>query len=320
MIQRFLPIALLGVAAISNTGCNSNSFKKVNGIEYQIVNDKPGKNAKMGDIIEVNIVAKCDTYELGNSWKQGQLMTRRVEEVKQRGDLGAIFPLLSVGDSAVVRLSCDTLLKNAPKDQTQFPPWLKKGKFIDIRMSVASIQTMEEYQGKMKKMQDSMMAVMKAKADAQMPVDDKLLQEYFTKNNLKPTKTASGMYYMITKPGTGDNIKAGQNVTMNYTGKTMDGKPFDSNTDPQFKHVEPFSFVVGSGQVIKGWDEGVQLLKKGSKGMFFIPSPLGYGPNGTPELPANSILIFDVEVTNVKNAEAPPAQAGGPDQAPPATK
>jgi FKBP-type peptidyl-prolyl cis-trans isomerase len=88
---------------------------------------------------------------------------------------------------------------------------------------------------------------------------------------------------------------------MNYTGKLMDGTKFDSNQDSTFHHMEPFTFPIGVGQVIPGWDEGVMLLNKGAKATLFIPSGLAYGEHPpTPAIPANSILVFDVEVVSYK--------------------
>src|SRR5690606_5379895 len=123
----------------------------------------------------------------------------------------------------------------------------------------------------------------------QVGIDDKKLQEYFAQNNINAQKTESGLYYVIEKEGSGPTASAGQDVTVNYTGKTMDGKTFDSNVDPQFQHVEPFTFKLGQGQVIRGWDEGVALLKKGSKAKLYIPSPLAYGTQDrSPSIPPNS--------------------------------
>jgi FKBP-type peptidyl-prolyl cis-trans isomerase FkpA len=140
-----------------------------------------------------------------------------------------------------------------------------------------------------------------AVAQDQMSIDDKMLTDYFAKNNIKATKTASGLYYVISKPGQGSNVKAGQNATVNYTGKLLDGSMFDSNVDPSKGHVQPFSFNVGMGQVIKGWDEGLQLMNKGSKGTLYIPSRLAYGERAMGNvIPANSILIFDVEVVSIQ--------------------
>jgi len=105
---------------------------------------------------------------------------------------------------------------------------------------------------------------------------------------------------VITTKGLGPNAKPGKKVTMNYTGKLLNGKMFDSNTDPAKGHVQPFTFTLGVGQVIKGWDEGVQQLKLGSKGTLFIPSGLGYGEHGAGgDIPPNAVLVFDVEVTGI---------------------
>jgi FKBP-type peptidyl-prolyl cis-trans isomerase len=131
-------------------------------------------------------------------------------------------------------------------------------------------------------------------------IDDKLIQDYLKKNNLKAEKTPSGLYYIMTVKGLGENAKPGKKVSMNYTGKTLDGKVFDSNTDTKFNHVQPFTFTLGQGMVIKGWDEGVQLLKLGGRATFIIPSGLAYGASGAgASIPPNAVLLFDVEVLGI---------------------
>lgn len=137
-------------------------------------------------------------------------------------------------------------------------------------------------------------------AQTQAEKDDAILQKYFAEHKIKATKTPSGLYYVINQKGSGDNAKAGQNVTVNYTGKLLDGKPFDSNVDPQFNHVQPFSFTLGNHQVISGWDEGIAHYNKGAKGTLYVPSTLGYGPQSRGPLPANAIMIFDVELVDAK--------------------
>jgi FKBP-type peptidyl-prolyl cis-trans isomerase len=143
------------------------------------------------------------------------------------------------------------------------------------------------------------------------------LQAYFAKNNIKAQKTASGLYYTIQRPGSGPDVAKGQTVSMKYTGKTLAGKAFDSNVDTSIGHhgTTPLTFKVGQGQMIPGVDEGVGLLKKGSKATLYLPSPLAYGTRGAgPDVGPNSILIFDVEITDVKTVadkpmgEAPPQQ------------
>ncbi len=137
------------------------------------------------------------------------------------------------------------------------------------------------------------------KIAAQKADDEKKLQAFFTKNHISPSKTPLGLYYTISKEGTGNKILAGETVSLNYTGKLLDWTVFDSNTDPALHHTDPLIFEVGKGMVIKGYDKGVQLLKRGSVATLYIPSGLAYGERTKPQIPANSILIFDVEVLDV---------------------
>ncbi len=109
--------------------------------------------------------------------------------------------------------------------------------------------------------------------------------------------TPSGLKYVVEKEGSGDiTPQTGQNVTVHYTGKLMDGKKFDSSYD----RGKPIDFPVGKGQVIKGWDEALLGMKKGEKRTLIIPSNLGYGPSGRGPIPPNATMIFDVELIDFK--------------------
>lgn len=94
--------------------------------------------------------------------------------------------------------------------------------------------------------------------------------------------------------------KNGDVLTMNYTGRLTSGTVFDSNVDPKFGHVEPFKFTLGAGQVIKGWDEGLVGMKVGEKKTLTIAPDKGYGAQAVGPIPANSNLIFDVEVVGIE--------------------
>jgi len=94
--------------------------------------------------------------------------------------------------------------------------------------------------------------------------------------------------------------KSGDTLSMNYTGRLTNGTVFDSNVDPKFGHVQPFEFKLGAGQVIKGWDEGLVGMKVGEKKTLTITPDKGYGAQAIGSIPANSTLIFDVELVAIK--------------------
>ena len=111
------------------------------------------------------------------------------------------------------------------------------------------------------------------------------------------TKTADGLQYWDIKVGTGPVAATGHTVKVHYTGWLTNGKKFDSSVDRN----EPFTFDLGAGNVIKGWDEGVAGMKVGGKRQLRIPPALGYGDRGAGGvIPANATLIFDVELLGVR--------------------
>jgi FKBP-type peptidyl-prolyl cis-trans isomerase len=113
----------------------------------------------------------------------------------------------------------------------------------------------------------------------------------------KVKTTESGLKYEILKEGKGAVAKAGQQVSVHYTGWLTDGTKFDSSVD----RGQPFQFTLGAGNVIKGWDEGVAGMKIGEKRKLTIPPDLGYGERGAGGvIPANATLIFDVELLGVQ--------------------
>jgi peptidyl-prolyl cis-trans isomerase A (cyclophilin A) len=110
-------------------------------------------------------------------------------------------------------------------------------------------------------------------------------------------KTTSGLEYIEVEAGTGEQAQAGKTVSVHYTGKFQDGKVFDTS----IPRGEPIEFQLGRGNVIKGWDEGIALMKVGGKAQLIIPPNLAYGERGAGGvIPPNSTLVFDVELVSVK--------------------
>lgn len=131
--------------------------------------------------------------------------------------------------------------------------------------------------------------------EEQLVQDDIIIQDFLEANNITPDdydKTNSGLYHIPITLGTGESPEVADSVVVEYTGRFLNGKRFDSS---QFSE-EPFTFIIGTGSVILGWEEALQLMKPGGVSRFIIPSYLAYGTNGRGEIPANTILDFEIEL------------------------
>src|SRR5436190_122608 len=137
----------------------------------------------------------------------------------------------------------------------------------------------------------------------------KFLEDNKKKADVK--NTASGRHYKVTKEGTGEKPKATDTVSVNYRGTLIDGTEFDSS----YKRGQPATFPLNG--VIKGWTEGLQLMKTGSKYQLFVPASLAYGERAvSPELGANATLIFEVELLEIKPPATPPPPGSAASQGP----
>lgn len=259
------------------------------GLEYKFIEDKPSKIAsKVGDQMEMHFKSTVGDSVLFDSrdMMREKPVLFNLQNPNFHGDVNEGLLMLTAGDKAVFRTPLDSIVKAG----NQLFPWMVKYDKMVYRVEVVSVKTPEQVQ----KERDSALLAMTA-------TDEKIIQDYLKAHSItNAEKTASGLYYIIHKQGTGENAKGGQQVTVNYTGRTTDDKTFDSNVDSAFHHVQPFSFQLGRGNVIKGWDEGVALMNKGAKATFYIPSRYAYGPQSpSPAIPENAVLVFDVEVTDI---------------------
>jgi len=121
--------------------------------------------------------------------------------------------------------------------------------------------------------------------------DDAAIQAYIASNNINATKDASGVYYQVITPGTGSYPKVSSIITVNYTGKLLNGTVFDSGSLSS----------VTLNTMIKGWQYGIPHINTGGRILLLIPSALGYGNSANGSIPANSVLIFTVDLTGFSN-------------------
>lgn len=129
----------------------------------------------------------------------------------------------------------------------------------------------------------------------QLDKDKNLIIDHAIANNLDLQQTPSGIFYMMTQAGDGGaHPNAQSRITAHYHGTLLNGEVFDSSVT----RGKPFSFSLGG--VIKGWKEAIPMLTKGGKGTFFIPSELAYGSRDRRKIPANSVLVFEIELVDFK--------------------
>ncbi len=299
---------------------NFNYKKLPSGLQYAFIADKPtSPKPEEGGQISLNMQSLCNNRILYSTAMQfkGKPGVYGVAKPAFKGDLIEAIMLMTPGDSVVCLVDAYDLFTNA---KSKMPDFIKKGDKVQYFIKLVSVKTkaavMKEQTAAFQKQMEQQMKKQKAEAAKLVIKDDKALQAYFKKKNITPVKTTSGMYYTIIEEGTGEKAMPNDTVVMNYTGYFMDGKKFDSNEDTAFKHVQPFTFVLGRGSVIKGWDEGIALLKQGGKATFYIPSGLAYGAQSRPGsaanpkgIPANSILLFDVQLAKVSHPVPPPPPA-----------
>jgi FKBP-type peptidyl-prolyl cis-trans isomerase FkpA len=285
-IQSFLLLAVVVVFA----SCSGSFQKTKSGLLYKIIADGKGAKVKPGSYIKFNIIVKQKDSVTYNSYGKIPAYTM-VDSVSRPYDLSEVFPKLKEGDSAVVVQLADSIAK---QQMGQMPPGLKKGDKITFTFRIVKVfNDLTAAQNDVQKEMDEMKA--REIADLEKYVKSKGI------NNA--VKTDKGVFVQIINPGTGAKPDSGKQVSIMYTGTTLDGKKFDSNIDTSFGHAEPLQFVIGQMGMIPGFEDAAKLLMKGGKAKAFIPSMLAYGMQGRPPMikPFES-LVFEMELIDITDA------------------
>lgn len=212
-----------------------------------------------------------------------------VDSITRPYDLSEVWTMLRKGDNVLVTQLMDTFIARVPG---AVPPEFKKGdkiitfvRVLDV-FATAELSKKDEEKEKAKWLQEEIATVRK----------------YLAAKNIISQRTPGGVFVEIINPGEGNPIVSGQKVLVNYTGLTFSGKKFDSNTDPSFGHPEPLPFTVGAGQMIKGFDESMLLMRKGTVARVYIPSLLAYGSRQvSADIKPYENLIFEITVLEVKD-------------------
>jgi FKBP-type peptidyl-prolyl cis-trans isomerase FkpA len=274
-------VLVLSVVFITLLSCDKFKTKTTaTGEKIQIHTEgKSGKKAKDGDLITFNLEIKTDKDSLlKSSYKEGAPYTIPLQKGAFKGSFENALYHIGEGDSTTVFVNADSLYKLMG---TPPPPFITKGSDLKFIVKINKIQSKADF--------DKEIANKKA-------AEPKNISDYVSKNLVGASPTADGIYIKVINPGTGPAMPSGKTAVVQYVGKFLDGKIFDQSDAQR----GPFEFVVGSQQVIPGWDKVLLTMKKGEKVTCVIPSALAYGEQGGGPIPPNSPLVFDITLVDIK--------------------
>jgi FKBP-type peptidyl-prolyl cis-trans isomerase FkpA len=306
------------IAATVFVACNKVNYKKAkSGLLYHIYPGK-GKDSliREGQFVKFEMVAKLEDSVLYSSYGKMPGYAKVMSGQGTAYSLLEILPLMRKGDSVVTIQLVDSLMKQ----NVQLPPAAKKGDRIMTTFRIIEVFTtdslaMADYNREMErdrprqlKEQEEEMAKMEKQRQEQQRLEDieleksgeiarelQDMEKYLKTKNITAQKTGKGTYVQILNPGTGEQAANGKYVNVKYTGSILaTDSVFQSNT---------YEFQLGKGAVIRGWDEGLLLLKEGGKANLYIPGFLAYGNNPPPQSPFKPFdaLKFEVELLNVSD-------------------
>lgn len=269
--------------------------KTKEGIHIALQTEGNGANPRNGDYVKLRYTGKLLNGKVFDASPEGEPFVFQVgyRQVVMGWDLA--MTRLKVGTKATIFVPA-LLAYGSSGVGESIPPDAP----LMYEVEILSIMTTADYDAYMRELENKERQFFEQKMAKQFEEDKKAIQKYIVENNLKGAqRTTSGVSYVITKQGKGALPKKNNEITLHYEGTLLNGNAFDNTKDKK-----PFVFTLGAGKVIAGLEEGLSMFPKGSEGYLLIPSKLGYG--ATPiqdekvDIPAHSVLVFKVQVVDIK--------------------
>jgi FKBP-type peptidyl-prolyl cis-trans isomerase len=235
---------------------------------------------QINDFMEVDMIYATEDTVMFDSRDLPKPMQLPMVASVHTGDIYEGLAMMNIGDSATFICNADSVLTKLFRFRS-IPPELDSVEVIYFHVKMKDIMSKDAMDAKRE-------AEMKRLSEEEAGLRDAYLSENYP--DAKPTE--SGLYFISQKKGKGKKPEVGQKVKVHYTGTFLNGEKFDSSVDRD----QPFEFTLGQGQVIKGWDEGIAMMRKGGKAVLVIPSDIAYGPQGRGSIPPSSTLVFEVEL------------------------
>lgn len=286
---------LLSLAAMMLIGCGGDFNKTDTGLYFKIIRENSGKRKASVDtdvmLLNLSYYTENDSLIFNSSERPEGFVYIPLLPPSYKGDIMEGLAMLHVGDSAIFKVMADSFLtKNAGIGML---PGVRKGSYLTFYVGVRDIknrqQLIDEQMGQRRINYEEMEKLRELE-----PIER---QQYLERNGITAKPTESGLIYVEELKGKGPKAQKDKRVYVHYAGYLLNGRKFDSS----YERGEPFDFILGTGQVIAGWDEGVAMMNVGTKAKLIIPSILAYGSNGSPpSIPPYATLVFDVELVKME--------------------
>ncbi|UXE66262.1 MAG: FKBP-type peptidyl-prolyl cis-trans isomerase [Chryseotalea sp. WA131a] len=308
-MKNYLVASLLILTVLASC---TNSKETMSGFKYTLLREGKGAKVDSGKYAVVSFYFKDGKDSIWNDTRKtgypGVILIGGDAFIK--GDaVMEVLKKLTKGDSVTFNVKAKTLFQNTFRQNIPFG--IDTAQLFTFNIGV---QDIIDEEGKNKLQQDLIAkenAKMLKDQQEQFAKDTVLIDDYLKSKNVSALKTASGLRYVITQEGKGENAKAGQKVQVNYCGYLLNGKYFDCSTEAAAKEHgvfsegrKPYLPLDGQQQLIPGMEEAIRLMNKGAKITVYIPSTLAYGnQRRSADIIENSILVFDMEMLDIEKTK-----------------
>jgi FKBP-type peptidyl-prolyl cis-trans isomerase len=279
--MKHLLLVIISLCSLANLKAQyAPAIAKAGVLFYDIIPSDDTLNkrkTKMDDLVDIDYhmsIASNDSV-LAETFTKNQPVTVPASHPSFSG----IFKQMKKGDRVNIVISADSFYKytiNAP-----LPSYIKPGDSLRFYIKVHDIMNEPEFAAK------------EYAKELEQTREDSLAAVKFLSQFQRINKTHTGLHYTVSKPGAGKQPVAGSKVTVKYRGYLMSGKVFESNQ-------QGFTFILGSKDVIAGWNEGIKLMREGGRFKFIIPPHLAYGGSGADIIPPFTTIVFDIDLISVE--------------------
>lgn len=296
MIKNILALIMV-LSFLISCGESKPKEKLINGFRTVVHNSTNGEKPNVGDYVFFNLDTYNDKREILDRSPRDENMpiyqiTAPEEIQKNSSPIVELLGGLAIGDSASLYIPIDSF--------PQLDPSMVGAEYIEYVIEISKIMTNEEFEIEKKKRQDEQAAKALAAQEAAPKILEGIestLTDYLAGKNVgEVVDGPEGLKIIIMEPGEGETANSGQTCTVNYAGYLEDLSNFDNS----YKRGTPYGVALGRNSVIQGWEKGLVFLNKGAKAILDIPSDLGYGAAGNARIPADSRLLFHIEVIDIK--------------------